>query len=176
MPITACLSQVEKDDPTRCQAVLANGQCRYKAVEGGQFCLMHGGNKQIIKNKQAAMRNYRFQKYQQRISELADNDAVKSLREEIGVLRVLLEETVNRCSEDNDILIYAPKISDLVIKIEKLVTSCHRLESSLGSTLDKTVVLNMATSIVNIVGELIPDEEILQTLVGRIGDMLCTPL
>src|SRR2546421_361414 len=81
-------------------------------------------------------------KWQTRLDEFADNDKIKSLREEIGVLRILLEETMSRCHDTNELLLYSNKISELVIKIEKVVASCHRLENATGMLLDKSAALH----------------------------------
>lgn len=151
--------RVEPDDPTCCQGVNKNGPCNLQAIEGQRFCRMHFG----IGHKQAektAARNYRLNVYQHRINEFADNDQVKSLREEVGVLRMLLEETINKCKNDTELLLYSNKIADLVIKIEKLVASCHKLELSSGSLLDRNTVMIIADVVIQIVGEVIPPDKI----------------
>jgi hypothetical protein len=168
---------VPEDHPYRCQAVTPQGQCRQKAhfydSDGkyDKFCKKHAG-KSYAGEKAEAMRNYQFVKYQSRINRFADNDQVKSLREEIGILRMIMEEVVNKCQTDNDILIFAPKITDLTLKIEKLVSSCHRLETSLGQTLDRTAILNLATRMVNIISQHISDQEIINLIVSDIGTLI----
>lgn len=166
------LIKVEEDDPHRCKAVVKNGQCGFRAYEKEQYCKMHGGGRVNAVTSIEKSRNYRFLKYQDRINHFADNDQVKSLREEIGILRMILEETVNKCKDDTDILIYSPKISETAMKIEKLVVSCHRLETSLGQTLDKTAILSMATRMVNIISEHISDQIIIDKIVNDIGDLI----
>ncbi len=165
--------RVEEDDPHRCQAVNAYGQCDISATKYddgtyAKFCPMHGGRERSNREERD-MRNYRFIKYQKRINEFADNNKVKSLREEIGILRIVMEETVNKCKDETELMIYSPKITDLTIKIEKLVSSCHRLEQSLGQTLDKTAILNIATRIVNIISSHITDEKLISLIIEDIG-------
>lgn len=168
------LKKVPEDHPNRCQAITGAGQCQYMAFyneDKDRFernCKMHGGAA-LAKN---AERNYQFIKYQDRIAHFADSNQVKSLREEIAVLRMLLEETVNKCQNEVDLMIYSNKITDLAIKIEKLVVSCHRLESQLGQTLDKTAVLNIATRMVNIISEHVTDQKIIEAIVSSIGTMI----
>ncbi len=166
------LIRVADDDPHRCQGITKYGQCDFRAYENEKYCKMHGGTKSYEKTNLEKNRNYRFLKYQDRINHFADNDQVKSLREEIGILRMILEETVNKCKDDVDLLIYSPKITELAIKIEKLVVSCHRLETSLGQTLDKTAILSMATRMVNIISEHISDQIIIDKIVNDIGNLI----
>lgn len=149
----------EPDDPRCCQGVNKNGPCNLKAAEGQKFCRLHFG----IGNKHAektAMRNYQLNTYQHRVNQLADNDSVKSLREEIGILRMLLEQTINMCKSDTELLLYSNKISDLAMKIEKIVASCHKLELSSGALLDKSTVMMLGDVIIQIIGEVCPPDKI----------------
>jgi hypothetical protein len=165
------LIKVSDDDPNRCQSIALNGQCIYKAVEGIKNCPMHAGASQNV-IKQEKVRNYRLQKWNRRINEIADSDIIKSLREEIGILRILMEETINKCTDETDLMIYTPRITDLALKIEKVVVSCHKLEESLGQTLDKQKILNISTRIVNIISQHITDERIINLIVDDVGKLI----
>lgn len=147
----------EADDPNRCQAITKSGQCPYKADEGIKFCPMHKGNGAAAE-KEKNVRNYRLTKFRAQIEEKADSDAIKSLREEIGITRQVLETFINRCEDETDLMIHSNKIGDLVLKIEKLVSSCHRLERSTGQLLDKTAIIQVACMFVDIIGEYVSDE------------------
>lgn len=140
--------RVEKDDPNRCQSNGAAGsQCQMRATPGSLYCRLHGG----VAQNHRINRNYRLTKFQARIEEFADNDKVKSLREEIGILRVMMEEIINRCNSSTDLILSSGKIADLVMRIEKLVNSCHRIEERTGMLLDKTAALKMADGIIEII-------------------------
>ena len=158
------------DDPNRCQSNGAKTQCPYLAVPGSQYCPMHGGHSALKAAETARKRVYNLAKYQDRIGEHANHDQAKSLREEIGILRILLEGVMDQCKDQSDLLMYSNKISDLAIKIEKLVSSCHRLEAATGMLLDKGAALRIATEIVNIVGSHIEDPLILETIAQQIAD------
>ncbi len=133
------LIKVDFDSPKRCQAIAQHGQCVYQVVEGITYCPMHAGAAQNEIQKQK-LRNYRLQKYRERINEKADSDVIKSLREEIGILRMIMEEVINRCTDDTDLIIYSPKITDLALKIEKVVVSCHKLETSLDENIINVII------------------------------------
>jgi hypothetical protein len=149
----------EPDDPRCCQGVNKNGPCNLKAVDGQRFCRIHFGIGNKIAEK-TAMRNYQLNVYQHRVDQFADNDQVKSLREEIGILRMLLEKTINLCKSENELLLYSNKIADLAMKIEKVVASCHKLELSTGTLLDKSTVMMLGDVIIQIVGEYLPPDKI----------------
>lgn len=159
------------DDPRRCGENSKQGQCVYKGLPGTDppRCAKHNAIQAAAANRKE-FRNYRLTKWQARMEAFADNDKVKSLREEIGILRILLEENLNRCQSAMDIVLYSGKISDLVIKIEKLVASCHRLEQSTGMLLDKSAVINLTNNVITIIGNNIKDDSILSTISDQILD------
>lgn len=172
----------EPDDPNRCQAVHARGQCENLATctesgEYGTFCMAHGGNRFLEQKQKESVRNYRLDRFKSRMNEFADSSAVKSLREEVGILRLIMEERLNACSDAHDLILQSGPISDLVTKIEKVVSSCHKLEGSMGQLLDKSAILQFASEIIDIVGaEVSNDEEIervgnkIIAAVGRVGE------
>jgi len=172
----------EPDDPNRCQAVHSRGQCENRATktdegEYGKFCLAHGGNKFIERKKQESVRNYRLDRFKARVGEFADNTSIKSLREEVAILRMIMEERLNRCKDAHDLILQSGPISDLVTKIEKVVSSCHKLEGSMGQLLDKSALLQFASEIIDIVGETVSNDAEIETVgnkiiaaVGRLGE------
>jgi hypothetical protein len=173
MPIENKFVRCAEDDPCRCQAMGGRGgQCSYKATEGSQYCPMHGGHFAAKQAEAKRQRLYNLAKWQDRIGEHANHDQAKSLREEIGILRILLEGVMGLCQDQNDLLMYSNKISDLATKIEKLVSSCHRLEEKTGMLLDKHAALKIATQIVDIIGAYIEDADIMETISQQIAQCI----
>ena len=163
----------EADDPMRCQGVAANGQCHNKALVLDGFCPIHGGNHAIARQDKEKKRLYNLSKYRQRLSELdSPNQDVKNLREEIGILRIVMEEVVNQCEGPVDILANAPKISDLAVKIGKLVNSCHGIEKSLGQYLDKSVMIQIAQEIVAAIGNHVKEPATLDLVIEDIAGIM----
>jgi len=157
------IEKIDTDtDPYRCQAVGRNGQCINRGVklpngEYGTYCMVHGGNKQIEAAKAKAVRQYRLTQWQVRLTEFSDSSILKSLREEIGILRVILEERLNFCQDSADLIIASGPISDLVLKIERVVTSCHKLESRMGQHLDKADIIQLASRFIRVISEELED-------------------
>lgn len=146
-------------DPRQCQAVGQTGQCPYVRVEGSQYCPRHGGNKAKEAQVREAVRTYRLAQWQQRVNEFADDGQIKSLREEIGITRLLLEKQINACTNDVELLINSHKISDLVMKMEKLISSCHNMEMKMGMLLDRTAILQLGSVIVEVISNYITDSD-----------------
>lgn len=148
----------------RCIATVKSGQCPYCKEGGTDYCPMHGANKGIIKANGEVQRNYRLTRWKDRVGQLADNDQIKSLREEIGILRMIMEEILNKCEDSTDLLMASHRISDVAMKIEKLVISCDKLESRMGQLLSKTAIVQLAGTYVQIINNHVNDPEIIEQI------------
>ncbi len=160
--------RVKDDDPTRCQASTRAGQCNLKAVPNGKCCLVHGGAMALKNEEQKNLKNYRLAKFRVRITELGSSSHLTSLTDEVGILRMLIEEMINTCDDESELLLRAGPLADLLMKAEKLVTSCHRLDSKLGNLLSKDQVMQFAQLVVEIISNEIADEKTLDTISAHI--------
>ncbi len=157
-------------DPNRCQGVnggASGGQCLFKAITPSKFCSRHGGSNHVRAEKAEKVRNYNLGKWRARIHQFADSPEVKSLREEIGIVRLMIEEIINKCEDTNDLIIYSNRLQDLIQQAEKLVVSCHKLEQSTGVLLDKASILVVCDSMVKIIGEHVEDSEALEVIAAK---------
>jgi hypothetical protein len=77
------------------------------------------------------------------------SSGIKSLREEIGIARVVLQEILNKCETAADMMLYHNQIDKSISTIERLVASCHKLELQLNVTMDKQAVLVIATQMID---------------------------
>ena len=165
MEDTTAIQRIKNDDdPRRCQHMMRTGQCINISTEGSNFCLVHGGNKAVEAAEAKKLRNYRIQRYNIRLGELRSSNHIKDLRDEVAILRILLEEKMNLITNSNQLALQTGAISDLVVKIEKVVTSCQRLEEKTGIMLDKNRVVQMAEQIIAIITKHIEDTEVLELL------------
>ena len=148
--------------------------CPYLKADGTDYCVRHAANKQRISREKQELENYRLVKYKARVGELTNSSGIKSLREEIGILRMTLENILNQCGNDTELLLYSSKIADLCMKIDKLVTSCDRLENRMGMLLDKTSILAIAEQFIDLISEYIQDERELEIVSERVAqDIIC---
>lgn len=163
---------VADDDPSRCQATTSRGQCQFRAVEGTTYCKMHGGSSVRAYQVKQDQRKYKLAKWQERVNAFADDEQLKSLNDEIGILRMTLENVLVACKDENDMLLYAPKIADLVAKIEKVVVTCHKLEASTGVLLTKSAAFTLAAQIVDIVTKHVTDPDAVSQIADEIGSAI----
>jgi len=167
------IKSVSANDPKRCQFIIPGlGQCTHEAVELGGTCPAHGGARQLKGIEKANIKNYQLSKFQTQLNRHADSPRLKSLNDEVAILRMMLEEQLNQCQDATDLIMKSHLISDLVVKIEKLVRSCHTLESSLNGLLDKTAILTFATGVIEIITKYIEDDDIIQGISDDILSLL----
>ena len=149
----------------RCEGTSqSTGQCPFLKVNGSNYCPRHGGNVALQTQEKEKLRNYRLTKWKSRVGEFADSDGSKSLREEMGILRMILEEMLNRCTDTADLLLYSHRAADLVMRIEKLVVSCDKMEGKMGLLLSKESVLQLATEFVEIINKHVTDMDVIDVI------------
>lgn len=139
-------------DPNRCQSLDSKGQCINKATEGGKYCMTHGGVQAAIAEARVEQRMYNAGKWRAAISKFQDHDKLKSLREEIGILRIMIDERLKLCHDPMDLMLYSGPLADMIVKVEKLVLSCNKIEMHLSGVLDHTQALQLAQEMVGIIG------------------------
>lgn len=159
------LQRVPPDSPERCQNTTGvNGQCPYKAEPNSKFCMRHGGNRGVDFEAVRQTRLYKLAKWQSQLEEQADHPNIKSLREEIAILRITLQERLASCQNNWDLMANAGPISELVMKIAALVKSCHKIEKELGQLLDKAQAVRLASEMVTIISNYIDDADMLNAI------------
>lgn len=150
------------DDPRRCTVTIRGEQCPHQKVAGTDLCARHTSSSQ----KRDPLANYKFsEQFHVKIKDFAECEDIKSLRGEIGVLRLMLQSVINSCNDEMELTLQADRITRLVGEINKCVINCQKLEESTGQLLDKTIVVNIGGMIVNVIDKYVDDKE----LVGEIG-------
>lgn len=159
--------------PGQCVAMAAGNQCLNLAVDGGTTCMLHGGNRQLDVQRVASLKNYHLTQWRAKLARHAGSSDIKSLREEIGILRMVLETRLNQCANETDLMIQSGAIADLVMKIDKTVSSCHKLEGSLGELLDKTSILQFAGEMIGLLeAELSDQPDVMRRLAQQITEVV----
>ena len=158
------------DGPEQCETQ----GCMNKSMEGTTFCPAHGGNKGNESFKKRELKNYRLSKFHNSILEKSGSSDLKSLTEEIAILRQIVEEQLNSCEDSSDLILKSGPISDLTVKINTLVNSCNNIDKTLNNLIDKEKVVAFAQSIVSIITPVIPQaelDEINQQILTAIGEL-----
>ena len=142
----------QPDHPDRCQKVHNDRQCYNLVAPGQQFCEPCGGRRGRNAVKEADRRVYLLKeaRFRQRMAELKEHDEVKSLREEIALTRMLIEERLNMVKNEADLLASYSVINSLILTMERLVKTSHQMEQNLGVLLSKATVIRLGKQIVEI--------------------------
>jgi len=173
---TTLIKCTDPEDPKRCQSTDANGQCWYRTSgEGITFCPRHGGNKQEESAEKESTDMYRVDMFKARIARQRTHPEVKSLANEVAILRMLMEEKLRTCKDDTELMLASASIGELVMKIDKVVTSCHKLEKNLGLHMDKAAILQFGGEVIQLISDKVSNKEqvreVADGILGIIGDM-----
>lgn len=158
----------EADDPNRCQSVIKHGQCHYLAVPGSEYCMRHGGGKVEAREQRENLSNYRLLKWKTRLDEMRNSTNIKSLRDEIGITRIIIEETINKCKDSHELLLHSSQLNQLIITMEKLVKSCQILEEKNAYLLDKDQLFVIIDCITQIISEHVTDPDVMNEIGTKI--------
>ena len=167
------------DDPERCQ--YAN--CTNKGLVDSDDptikypnCLVHGGNKQEESRQKNSVRNYKLEKWKfaNDFERHCTSPRIKDLRDEIGLLRMLMEERLKMCTDAHQLMMWSGPIMELASRIEKIVSTCNKLEKSMGQHLDKTTILSFASGIINIISENIAEPQIVEKIANEILELVAS--
>jgi len=164
--------------PNCCQGTIATGRCNYKAVDGSQFCPLHGGGAAAAGTKRAELRNYVLSTaYAQRAGQLANSGHLKDLTDEVALSRLTLESLLKLCKTDNDFLIYGDKINATIKNVQVLVESLQKMQERNKELLDKQTLFSIADDILQIIVSHVTDpdaqkecgEMIYVAIINRLG-------
>jgi len=158
-------------DPRRCKHSFPQEQCWHEAEPGCQYCIIHGGRSKA-NAEETRLYNLAEVDNRRRLAELSGHERIKSLREEIGLLRILIEKTMNAAKTDAELLSSCGSLNSMFLTAQKLVKSCHELEQSTGELLSKAAVYRFAQAVCEIVGEELDGLEGCDEIVDRIADRI----
>jgi len=144
-----------EDDPRRCHGATSGGQCWNVSVEGTNLCeVCSHGTLSMANRHQYLLTD---PKYQTRLLELSEAEGIKSLRDEVAIARMLIEERLNKVKTDADLLSACGAINSLLLTVEKLVSRSHILEQNLGQLYHRSTIVQLMHAFVQIVDEEVHD-------------------
>lgn len=174
--------RVPPDDPNRCQAVHADRQCPFRAVgtynpasqkwDGPQYCMRHGANKLLEASDKQAVRMYQSAKWQAQIDHMADHPRIKSLAEEVGIIRMTLQAKLNAMTDEKDLLMNASGIVSLTNSVQALIKTWQHVEERSGQVLDRAKMTAFSAYLMEILTRYIDDADVLQMIGEDIGESL----
>ena len=134
----------------QCVYTTPSGQCPRSATGDGQYCTQHTQRRRKGKKRNYLLTNPILRASIQRQDTL---DELKSLRDEIMLARALVETRLNLADNDAEIVAAMPLVQSYLATIEKLVSTCQRMEVSIGELLSKASLLAIAQEIVAVLNE-----------------------
>lgn len=136
-------------DPDRCNATRkAFGQCMLKIVPGSKYCPIHGGDRTHQENVRKNIFSYRLARYQTRLNELTESNTIKSLRDEIAILKFLVQTHLDFVESEGSFGQYSTILSRLISEVQQLAESCAKVELSLDTILDKKDAIEIAQDLI----------------------------
>ena len=159
-------------DPNRCKGSDRDGQCWNHSEPGDEYCRKHAGTDlaEIEGVRQYHLTDARLR---QRLSQKAGHDQIKSLTEEIGLTRILIEELMNSCKTDTQRLANVSTYNTLTLNLERLIKTSHTMEQSLNLLLAKPALVAFAQETVRILIEELQGVPLYEERIDRItGRML----
>ena len=142
-------------------------QCNHKSHGLSNYCTHHGGTNDNSLKQSKAANVYKLQIFQARVDQFATDPNIKNLRNEIAILRLLIETRINKCNDEYDLMLQSAAIATLVTQANSLVTSCHRIETLTGHLLDKQSLAEFAIQVVEIITNEVEPEQ-----ADKIADMI----
>jgi hypothetical protein len=160
------------DDPIRCQRSTGKGQCPCEAQPGSDFCAAHERSSQRADKMEKRLYLLSRAADRARLAELSEHESIKSLREEISLLRMLIERRFEAIRDDNDLQIAFAPLASAFQTVERLVKSCHQIEENLGSLLSKSTLLKLGQSLSTIIVEELENVAGYEEIADRINERL----
>jgi len=169
------------EHPERCLQInrVAGGeqQCQFFREPGQSFCKFHGGMaSETLKLESTETSLYRLRKYGKRLQEIKVANSARTLDDELGILRITLEEVVNKFGEEGEvsILLYSTKITELVREIKSVLVAADRLATKAGTLIGRSEAIVIAGRVVEIVSKHITDPGALNRIANEISEAFIT--
>lgn len=157
----------DPDDPERCTAISGTRQCNKRKMAGFDYCAYHNSG-QLSKMRKEQQRQYLLSNWRQEIDHYANNDQIKSLREEIAICRLLMQQVLNKCEDGQDLILYSGKIMEITNTLKGLITTCHHMDEKTQFLVDKNQIVMLAGQILEIIAEHVSDGDVMIAIAEQI--------
>lgn len=157
-------------DPNRCQSNTGGGdQCWYESLPESKYCHRHDNGRDLAEQKHT--RGYLLAQAadRTRLATVSDHlEPVKALRESIALLTIMIEKRWNLVRNDGDLLQACGPLNTMLQNMERLVTSCHKIEQNLGLLLARQAIMSLARQMVEVIIDELEGIDDYEAIVDRI--------
>lgn len=161
-----------KNEEDRC----VKSNCPYEHVEGSDYCSRHGANKQIEKRANQMRYEFKKERVRSQVQLLAAEPTRYRLDEELAILRMTLQDTINTVTTESDreyaLFQCSDTIRNLVTAIDKTAQTCVQQSVNLGLLMTTEDVLAQVQAIIDVLAEEIKDEEALLRIAEKIDSVI----
>jgi len=147
-----------------------SGSCPRQVVTGSLFCDRHTDEAERVRNyliEDAKLREG-FDRQQR-----AD---LYSLREEVTLLRTMINDRLNMAKSDAERIVAYREISTWIGTVDKLVNSVNKLDKETSQVLSKETLMSVAAAIVKVISEEIKKlpghEQVIDAVATRIVPLI----
>jgi hypothetical protein len=164
------------DGCIRCTSVVSHSgkRCKNFAVPGELHCRCHGGVLARSKAQKGTRLYSAFiqnPKISQVYESIVNDDELRGMKEELGMLRALLAKVVG--DEAKDITSKSLKdVANVVGEIRQLINDCTKTEIRLGQLIDIGKITIIVKQLAAIITKHITDEEILRKIAVEFDDVI----
>lgn len=161
----------EPDDPRRCKGASKDGQCQNIAEDDSDYCLAHGGK---VPGDEHEQREYLLAQMKERfrLAKIAGVDQIKSLTDEIAIIRDLAVRIYNTIQTDSELLKHSGQLNTLLLTAERLKKSNIQFEQSGGTLLNKETVVQLGQEICAIIIQELSEVDNYETIVDRVSGQI----
>jgi hypothetical protein len=147
--------------------------CHLIPYQESEYCKRHSGAAQMHQLRQKKLRNYILTRTQLAldIGEKSHAPEAQSLRDEIAIMRYMLEKQLNQVKDDTDLTLRSGTISKFVFSLEKLVSSSIRAERSLGDLLSIDTIKIYQDHIINAIESVVTDPDLCEKIAIAISEI-----
>jgi hypothetical protein len=163
-------------DPDRCKAAAPDGQCQNVVEHGSEYCRKHGGKDHLPAEQKRGFLLAQAHDRARLVSISDDLEPVKELRDAIALQHMMIEKRYNLIRDDGDMIQSCGPINQMLQTMERLVNSCHRIETNLGELLARNAVLTLAKEMVEIVIDELQGIEDYEEIIDRITERLISTI
>lgn len=134
----------------KCEHTGTRGRCDLDSVEGSQFCAKHSNEADRIKGYRLSSPELR-----ERFEHHSRSDLFSSLRQEIDLLRAMIEDRVSQADTPAERIAAFNAVRPALVDVVKCVETLSKLERQNNIVLGKEALSWLSKEIINIlIGEL----------------------
>ena len=153
----------------RCEHSGPHGQCPHRAVDGSQYCSRHCDEKARIKG-------YRLLDpvLRERFEHHSDEDSLKTVRQEIAILRSMVEDRLNMAQTRAEKEAAFQMVTPWIANINKLVENLTKLARQTSMMVGKAALMKLSGEIVQILVEELEGVENYDSIIDTVASRIAT--